>query len=225
MRRQVRRMLADPRSEALVSNFAAQWLHLRNLDDVKAEPAVYPEFDQDLLEAFRQETALFIASTIEEDRSVLDLLGADYTYVNERLARHYGIPGVYGSRFRRVTLPDLEQRGGLLGHGSLLSLTSYPHRTSPVLRGRWLLEAIFGTPPPGPPPDVPALPERPGGRRAGVHARAARAAPPQSRVRELPPDHRPAGLHAGALRRHRQDGGPSPTTDGRSTPPAPCRTG
>ena len=160
LRRQARRMLADPRSESLVSNFAAQWLHLRNLDDVKAEPAVYPEFDQDLLEAFRQETALFIGSTLEEDRSVLDLLGADYTYVNERLARHYGIPGVYGSRFRRVTLPDLEQRGGLLGHGSLLSLTSYPHRTSPVLRGRWLLEALFGTPPPGPPPDVPALPER-----------------------------------------------------------------
>ena len=160
LRGQVRRMLADPRSEALVTNFAAQWLHLRNLDDVKAEPAVYPEFDQDLVDAFRQETALFIASTIEEDRSVLDLLGADYTYVNERLARHYGIGGVYGSRFRRVTLPDLERRGGLLGHGSLLSLTSYPHRTSPVLRGRWLLEAIFGTPPPGPPPDVPALPER-----------------------------------------------------------------
>ena len=159
-RREVRRMLADPRSEALVSNVAAQWLHLRFLDEVKAEPAVYPEFDQDLVEAFRQETASFIASTIAEDRSVLDLLGADYTYVNERLARHYGIPGVYGSRFRRVTLPDLEQRGGLLGHGSLLSLTSYPHRTSPVLRGRWLLEAIFGTPPPGPPPDVPALPER-----------------------------------------------------------------
>ena len=160
LRRQVRRMLADPRSQALVSNFAAQWLHLRNLDDVKAEPSVYPEFDQDLVEAFRRETALFIASTIDEDRSVLDLLGADYTYVNERLARHYGIPGVYGSRFRRVRLPDPEQRGGLLGHGSLLSLTSYPHRTSPVLRGRWLLEAIFGTPPPGPPPDVPALPER-----------------------------------------------------------------
>ena len=160
MRRQVRRMLADPRSESLVSNFAAQWLHLRNLDEVQAEPSAYPEFDQDLVEAFRQETALFIGSTIEEDRSVLDLLAADYTYVNERLARHYGIPGVHGSRFRRVTLPDLEQRGGLPGHGSLLSLTSYPHRTSPVLRGRWLLETMFGAPPPGPPPDVPALPER-----------------------------------------------------------------
>ena len=172
IRGQVRRMLADPRSEALVSDFAAQWLHLRNLDEVKAEPSVHPDFDQDLVEAFRQETARFIGSTIDEDRSVLDLLGADYTYVNERLARHYGIPGVYGSRFRRVTLPDLEQRGGLLGHGSLLSLTSYPHRTSPVLRGRWLLEAIFGAPPPGPPPDVPALPERgEGGAPASMRER------------------------------------------------------
>ena len=158
--RQVRRMLGDPRSETLVNNFAAQWLHLRNLEDVKAEPSVYPEFDQDLVDAFRQETELFIASTIDEDRSVMDLLGADYTYLNERLARHYGIPGVYGSRFRRVTLPNLERRGGLLAHGSLLSLTSYPNRTSPVLRGRWLLEAIFGAPPPGPPADVPPLPER-----------------------------------------------------------------
>ena len=172
LRGQVRRMLADPRSGALVSDFAAQWLHLRNLDEVKAEPSVHPDFDQDLVEAFRQETALFIASTIDEDRSVLDLLGADYTYANERLARHYGIPGVYGSRFRRVTLPDLDRRGGLLGHGSLLSLTSYPHRTSPVLRGRWLLEAIFGTPPPGPPPDVPALPERgAGGAPASMRER------------------------------------------------------
>ena len=172
LRAQVRRLLADPRSEALVSDFAAQWLHLRNLDDVKAEPSVHPDFDQDLVEAFRQETARFIAGTIDEDRSVLDLLGADYTWVNERLARHYGIPGVYGSRFRRVELPDLDQRGGLLGHGSLLSLTSYPHRTSPVLRGRWLLEAIFGAPPPGPPPDVPALPERgDGGAPASMRER------------------------------------------------------
>lgn len=160
LHRQARRMLADPRSEALVTNFAAQWLHLRNLDEMKAEPSVFPEFDQELVEAFRQETLLFMASTIDEDRSVLDLLGADYTYLNERLARHYGVGGVYGSRFRRVGLPDLERRGGLLGHGSLLSLTSYPDRTSPVLRGRWLLEAIFGAPPPGPPADVPPLPER-----------------------------------------------------------------
>jgi len=158
--RQLRRMMADPRSEALVSNFAAQWLHLRNLAEVKAEPSVYPEFDQDLVEAFGRETELFIASTIDEDRSVLDLLGAGYTFLNERLARHYGIPGVYGSRFRRVTLPNLEQRGGLLAQGSVLSLTSYPNRTSPVLRGRWLLEVILGTPPPAPPPDVPPLPDR-----------------------------------------------------------------
>ena len=203
LRRQVRRMLADPRSEALVSNFAAQWLHLRNLDEVKAEPAAYPEFDQDLVEAFRQETAAFIGSTLDEDRSILDLLAADYTYLNERLARHYGIPGVYGSRFRRVTLPDLEQRGGLLGHGSLLSLTSYPHRTSPVLRGRWLLEAIFGAPPPGPPPDVPPLPERgesdaPASmrERLELHRRNPACASCHRMIES-------AGLHAGALRRHR----------------------
>ena len=156
----VRRMLADPRAESLVSNFAAQWLHLRNLSDVKGEPAIFPNFDQDLVESFRQETELFIASTIEEDQSVLDLLRADYTYVNERLARHYGIPGIYGSRFRRVTLPNTHERGGLLAHGSVLSLSSYPDRTSPVLRGKWLLEAIFGAPPPGPPPNVPDLPDR-----------------------------------------------------------------
>ena len=157
---QVTRMLADPRAESLVSNFAAQWLHLRNLSDVKGEPAIFPNFDQDLVESFRQETELFIASTIKEDRSVLDLLRADYSFINERLARHYGIPGIYGSRFRRVTLPNTDERGGLLAHGSVLSLTSYPNRTSPVLRGKWLLEAIFGAPPPGPPPNVPELPER-----------------------------------------------------------------
>jgi len=125
----------------------------------------YPDFDDNLVEAFRQETTLFLASTLRGDRSVLDLLDADYTFVNERLARHYGIPGVYGSRFRRVELPDLTQRGGLLGHGGLLALTSYPTRTSPVLRGKWLLDTILGAPPPSPPPDVPALPEGEGGRR------------------------------------------------------------
>ncbi len=162
---QVRRMLADPRARSLVDDFAMQWLHLRNLEDVKGDPVPFPDFDGNLVEAFRHETTLFLASTLRDDRSVLDLLDADYTFVNERLARHYGIPGVYGSRFRRVDLPDLTQRGGLLGHGGLLALTSYPTRTSPVLRGKWLLDTILGAPPPSPPPDVPALPEGAGGGR------------------------------------------------------------
>ena len=172
---QVRRMLADPRARSLVDDFAMQWLHLRNLEDVKGDPVPFPDFDDNLVEAFRQETTLFIASTLREDRSVLDLLDADYTFVDERLARHYGIPGVYGSRFRRVPLPDLTQRGGLLGHGGLLALTSYPTRTSPVLRGKWLLDTILGAPPPSPPADVPALPEgAAGGRTASVRERLER---------------------------------------------------
>ena len=157
---EVRRMLADPRASALVDDFATQWLHLRNLDDVMGDPVPFPDFDQNLIEAFRQETTLFLASTLDEDRSVLDLLDADYTFLNERLSRHYGISGVYGARFRRVTLPDREQRGGLLGHGGLLALTSYPTRTSPVLRGKWLLDTILDAPPASPPADVPALPAR-----------------------------------------------------------------
>ena len=172
---QVRRMLGDPRARSLVDDFAVQWLHLRNLEDVTGDPVPFPDFDDNLVEAFRQETTLFLTSTLREDRSVLDLLDADYTFVNERLARHYGIPGVYGSRFRRVTLPDREQRGGLLGHGGLLALTSYPTRTSPVLRGKWLLDTILGAPPPSPPADVPALPERSaGGRSASVRERLER---------------------------------------------------
>ncbi len=152
---QVRRMLADPRARrALVDNFAAQWLNLRRVREVVVHPDLYPHYDESLLEAFEQETKLFLASTLEEDRSVLDLLRADYTFVNERLARHYRIPGIYGSRFRRVALANPDQRGGLLAHGSILATTSYPDRTSPVLRGKWLLDNMVGTPPPPPPPGV-----------------------------------------------------------------------
>ena len=172
---QVRRMLADPRARSLVDDFAVQWLHLRNLEDVTGDPVPFPDFDDNLVEAFREETTLFLASAFAEDRSVVELLDADYTFVNERLARHYGIPGIYGSRFRRVALPDREQRGGLLGHGGLLALTSYPTRTSPVLRGKWLLDTILGAPPPSPPADVPALPERgDGGRTTSVRDRLER---------------------------------------------------
>ncbi len=158
---QVRRMLADPRARrGLVDDFAAQWLSLRRVGEVVVHPDFYPNFDESLLEAFKTETELFVASTLQEDRSVRDLLAADYTFVNERLARHYGIAGITGSRFRRVSLPDPSRRGGLLAHGSILSATSYPDRTSPVLRGKWLLDNIFGTPPPPPPPGVDTnLPE------------------------------------------------------------------
>ena len=159
LERQVRRMLADPRAATLVDGFAGQWLHVRNVRTVYPDPAEFPDFDDNLREALLQETRLFIESQIRADRGVPELLSADYTFLNERLARHYGVPGVYGSRFRRVTWNDGE-RGGLLSHGSILTVTSYPNRTSPVLRGKWLLENIFGTPPPPPPPDVPALPDR-----------------------------------------------------------------
>ncbi len=153
---QVRRMLADERSKALVDNFASQWLALRNLRDVGPIPELFPEFDENLRDAFQRETELFVESQLRDDRSVLDLLTANYTFVNERLARHYQIPNIYGSHFRRLTFTD-DRRGGLLGHGSLLTVTAYPTRTSPVLRGHWLLENVLGTPPPPPPPDVPAL--------------------------------------------------------------------
>ena len=151
----VRRMLADPRAtSALVGDFASQWLNLRRVDEVVVHPDFYPDFDDNLLAAFKRETELFIASTLRDDRSVSELLSADYTFVNERLARHYRIPGIYGTRFRRVTLPNPEQRGGLLGHGAILATTSYPDRTSPVLRGKWLLDNIFGIYVPPPPGDV-----------------------------------------------------------------------
>lgn len=156
LQQQVRRMLADARSKALVSNFASEWLYLRNLRSVRPDPDAFPEFDENLREAFQKETELFFESIVREDRSVIDMLDANYTYVNERLARHYGIPNVYGSHFRRVTLSD-DRRGGLLGQGSILTVTSYANRTSPTIRGKWVLENILGTPPPPPPPNVPSL--------------------------------------------------------------------
>jgi mono/diheme cytochrome c family protein len=159
LEQQVRRMLADPRSDALVTNFAGQWLYLRNLAVATPDNRMFPDFDDNLRQAFRQESELFFESIVKEDRNVLDLLRAKYTFVNERLARHYGIPNVYGSRFRRVTLSDDSVRGGLLGQGSILTVTSYANRTSPVLRGKWILENILGTPPPPPPPNVPPLQE------------------------------------------------------------------
>ena len=158
--RQVRRMMADDRSRALVKNFASQWLHLRNMEMVRPDVAkAFPEFDENLRDAFSRETELFLEAQLREDRSIVELLTADYSFVNERLARHYGISGVYGSHFRRVTYPT-ETRGGLLGHGSILTVSSYATRTSPVMRGHWVLENILNTPPPPPPPDVPGLPER-----------------------------------------------------------------
>jgi hypothetical protein len=157
LEQQVKRMLADPKSEAVVSNFASQWLYLRNLAAASPDARQFPDFDDNLRQAFRRETELFFQSILAEDRSALDLLRANYTYVNERLAKHYGIPNVYGSRFRRVSLGDDSVRGGILGHGSVLTVTSYANRTSPVLRGKWILENIAGTPPPPPPPNVPLL--------------------------------------------------------------------
>jgi mono/diheme cytochrome c family protein len=159
---QVRRMLDDPRADALVSNFAGQWLHLRNVETVKPDPVIFP-FDEALRQSFVTETALFVSSIFRENRSLLDLLSADYTFVNQRLAEHYGIPRVYGSQFRRVTLTDVN-RHGLLGQGSVLTVTSYPNRTSVVQRGKWILENLLGTPPPPPPPDVPELKAAPHGK-------------------------------------------------------------
>jgi mono/diheme cytochrome c family protein len=153
---EVRRMLADRRSDALISNFVGQWLYLRNLATVKPDPDVFPEFDDSLRQSYRQETELFVASVFRENRSVLDLLNADYTFLNQRLAEHYGVPGIYGSQFRRVTMTD-PNRGGLLGQGSILTVTSYPNRTSVVQRGKWILENLLGTPPPPPPPGVADL--------------------------------------------------------------------
>jgi Protein of unknown function (DUF1592)/Protein of unknown function (DUF1588)/Protein of unknown function (DUF1585) len=157
--RQVRRMLADPKSRALVDNFAGQWLYLRNLKSTQPDQNEFPDFDDNLRQAFQREAELFFESVLREERSALDLLSGDYTFVNERLARHYGMPNIYGSRFRRVTVAD-DARKGLLGKGAILLVTSHAGRTSPVVRGKWILDNLLGTPPPPPPPDVPALEEK-----------------------------------------------------------------
>ena len=158
LEREVRRMLADPRSGALVENFARQWLSLQKMETVHPDPGRFPDFDDTLRQALKRETELLFDHVMREDRSVLELLTANYSFLNERLARHYGIPNVLGSRFRRVAVP--EYRRGLLGHASILTVASFPTRTSPVLRGKWLLETLIGSPPPPPPPNVPALNER-----------------------------------------------------------------
>src|SRR6185369_1224645 len=157
LEQQVRRMLLDPRSEALVTSFADQWLYLRNLAAAGPDARLFPDFDDNLRQAMRRETELLFEEVVREDRSVLGLLKSDHTYLNERLAKHYGVPHVYGPRFRKVALEPGSDRGGLLRHGSVLTVTSYATRTSPVLRGKWVLENLLGTPPPPPLPDVPAL--------------------------------------------------------------------
>jgi mono/diheme cytochrome c family protein len=158
LEQQVRRMLADPRSKTLIDNFAEQWLHLRNLKNSNPDLGAFPDFDDNLRQAMKEETELFFDSIMREDRSVMDLLNADYTFVNERLARHYGMPNIYGSRFRRVQVPN-EARRGLLGQASILTVTSYPNRTSPVERGKWILTNLLGVPPQPPPPNIPPLPD------------------------------------------------------------------
>jgi cytochrome c5 len=161
LEQQVKRMLADERARALGSNFAGQWLYLRNLRSLSPDEDVFPDFDHNLRSALQRETEMLFESVVLEDRPVVDLLNANYTFINERLARHYRIPNVYGNQFRRVTVTD-ENRKGLLGHGSILALTSYANRTSPVNRGKYVLTNILGTPPPPPPDNVPPLDERPG---------------------------------------------------------------
>ena len=161
LRRQVGRMLKDSRSDALVENFAGQWLQLRNLESAQPDPDRFPDFDEPLRGAMRRETEFFFRSILQEDRSLVDFLDADYTYLNQRLARHYGHPGVEGPHFRRVELAG-NQRGGLITHASVLTVSSYPTRTSPVLRGKWILETLLGTPPP-PPPEMETLEEEPNG--------------------------------------------------------------
>jgi len=157
LEQQVQRMLSDSRSESMVTNFAEQWLYLRDIEAKEPNSVLFPDFDPTLRSAFRRETELFLDSVLRENRSVLELITANYTFVNQRLAAHYGIPNVEGSYFRRITFPEGAVRGGLLGQGSILTLTSYATRTSPVVRGKWVLENLLNSAPPPPPPDIPVL--------------------------------------------------------------------
>lgn len=168
LRTQIHRMLLDPKSESLVRNFAGQWLYLRNLESLTPDARLYPNFDDNLRDAFRKETELFLLNMIQENQPIQNLINANHTYLNERLARHYSVPGVFGSHFRKVELPSNSHRGGLLRHGSILSVTSYPNRTSPVLRGKWVLENLIGTPPPPPPENVPNLKEDAGSQKLSI---------------------------------------------------------
>jgi hypothetical protein len=163
-------MLADRRSDALIQNFVGQWLYLRNLKRIAPDQPLFPDFDDNLRQAFQRETEMFCASILHGDKNILELLNANYTFVNERLAKHYGIRGVYGDQFRRVTIEDKNRRG-LLGQGSILAVTSYANRTSPVLRGKWILTNVLGNPPPPPPPNVPALQENVAGQKQTLKER------------------------------------------------------
>src|SRR2546427_2253581 len=184
LQQQVGRMLRDQRSHEFVKNFAGQWLGLRTLQNETPEGTIYPDFDDNLRQAMRTETEMFFDSILREGRSVLELLTADYTFVNERLAVHYGIPNVYGSQFRRVTLgPGMEARRGLLGKGAFLTTTSKPDRTSPVTRGKWIMTNIFGMSPPDPPPHVPPLPARATDGRGNAHEPTMREKMLEHRVR------------------------------------------
>ena len=199
LEKQVRRMLADERSRTLVTNFADQWLYLRNLASTNPDMRIFAGFDDNLRQAFRRETELFLDDIFRQDRSVLDLLSAKYTYLNERLAKHYGIPNVYGARFRRVDLDENSHRGGLLRQGSILTVTSYADRTSPVIRGKWILGNLMGVAPPPPPSGVPKLPEVARRREPGLHARADGATPRQPGLRGLSQADGPARFLDGKL--------------------------
>ncbi len=209
LEKQIRRMLNDARSERLSTRFAAQWLRLQDVDKVLPEPILFPAFDHQLAAAFKRETELLFDSIVREDRDVLDLFNADYTFVNERLARHYGIPNVTGDRFRRVTLgPSLEYRRGILGQGSWLMATSVADRTSPVQRGKWIMEVLLGSPPPPPPPGVNQNLDETAGAAVNGHLRSTRAAhggaSQEPSVRVVPPYDRSARPRARELRCHRR---------------------